>query len=141
MTDFSTLLQPDRGEPASLIHVVDKDTFTVWAKKQTSSRQSMLAAIRFDGKSVFQFAILQGRKDGEFDIVTCVDKAGALALGSADAAPLQPGGAVADAVSALVNLGYRRAEAYGAVAAAARTLGQEAAIGALIGAGLKELGR
>ena len=79
MTDFSILLQPDRGEPARLIHVVDKDTFSVWAKKQMPSRQAMLAAIRFDAKSVFQFAILQGKKDGEFDVVTCVDKAGALA--------------------------------------------------------------
>ena len=79
MTDFSTLLQPDRGEPARLIHVVDKDSFTVWAKKQSPSRQSMLAAIRFDAKSVFQFAILQGKKDGEFDVVTCVDKADAMA--------------------------------------------------------------
>ena len=32
-------------------------------------------------------------------------------------------GPAADAVSALVNLGYRRAEAFGAVAAAARRLG------------------
>ena len=79
MTDFSTLLQPDRGEPARLIHVVDKDSFTLWAKKQSPSRQSMLAAIRFDAKSVFQFAILQGKKDGEFEVVTCVDKADALA--------------------------------------------------------------
>ena len=79
MTDFSTLLQPDRGEPARLIHVVDKDNFTLWAKKQSPARQSMLEAIRFDAKSAFQFAILQGRKDGEFDVVTCVDKADALA--------------------------------------------------------------
>ena len=79
MTDFSALLQPDRGEPARSIHVVDKDNFTVWAKKQTPARQVMLEAIRFDAKSVFQFAILPGRKDGEFDVVTCVDKAGALA--------------------------------------------------------------
>ena len=79
MTDFSTLLQPDRGEPARLIHVVDKDNFTLWAKKQSPARQSMLAAIRFDAKSVFQFAILQGKKDGEFDVVTCVDKADAMA--------------------------------------------------------------
>ena len=64
MTDFSTLLSPDRGEPARLIHVVDKDSFTLWAKKQSPSRQSMLAAIRFDAKSVFQFAILQGKKVG-----------------------------------------------------------------------------
>ncbi|MEO8141390.1 MAG: leucyl aminopeptidase family protein [Sphingomicrobium sp.] len=79
MTDFSTLLKPDRGEPASLIHVVDKDTFAVWAKKQSSARQSMLAAIRFDAKSVFQFAILPARKDGEFEVVTCVDRADAMA--------------------------------------------------------------
>ena len=79
MTDFSTLLSPDRGEPARLIHVVDKDSFTLWAKKQSPSRQSMLAAIRFDAKSVFQFAILQGKKDGEFDVVTCVDQADAMA--------------------------------------------------------------
>ena len=79
MTDFASLLQPDRGEPARLIHVVDKDTFTIWAKTQSPSRQAMLAAIRFDGKSVFQFAILPGKKDGEFDVITCVDQAGALA--------------------------------------------------------------
>ena len=79
MTDFSSLLQPDRGEPARLIHVVDKHSFSLWAKTQTPSRQSMLASIRFDATSVFQFAILAGKKDGEFDVVTCVDQAGALA--------------------------------------------------------------
>ena len=79
MTDFSTLLKPDRGEPARLIHVVDKDTFSVWAKKQSSARQSMLAAIRFDARSVFQFAILPARKDGEFEVITCVDRADAMA--------------------------------------------------------------
>ncbi|WP_309602337.1 leucyl aminopeptidase family protein [Sphingomonas sp.] len=78
MTDFTTLLQPDRGEPARLIHVVDKDNFSVWAKKQSPARQSMLEAIQFDAKSAFQFAILQGKKDGEFDVVTCVDQAGDL---------------------------------------------------------------
>jgi Holliday junction DNA helicase RuvA len=50
-----------------------------------------------------------------------------------------PAGPLADAVSALVNLGYRRAEAYGAVAEAARRLGPDVAIDHLIRAGLKEL--
>ncbi|GIL40168.1 Holliday junction branch migration protein RuvA [Roseiterribacter gracilis] len=44
-----------------------------------------------------------------------------------------------DAVSALVNLGYARADAYGAVAAAAKKLGDGANLGALIPAALKEL--
>jgi Holliday junction DNA helicase RuvA len=50
-------------------------------------------------------------------------------------------GAATDAVSALVNLGYRRAEAFGAVSAAARRLGEDAALDALIRAGLQELGQ
>ena len=48
-------------------------------------------------------------------------------------------GPVADAVSALVNLGYRRVEAYGAVSQVASRLGADSGIEALITAGLKEL--
>ncbi len=44
-----------------------------------------------------------------------------------------------DAISALVNLGYRRVEAFGAVSEAARSLGGEAPVEALVKAGLKEL--
>jgi Holliday junction DNA helicase RuvA len=50
-------------------------------------------------------------------------------------------GPAADAVSALVNLGYQRTEAFGAVAAAARRLGSGTETAALIRAGLQELGR
>ena len=50
-------------------------------------------------------------------------------------------GPAADAVSALVNLGYRRTEAFGAVATAARRLGSGADAGALIRVGLQELAR
>lgn len=44
-----------------------------------------------------------------------------------------------DAVSALVNLGYGRTEAFGAVARAAAKLGSDAKVEALVRAGLKEL--
>jgi Holliday junction DNA helicase RuvA len=48
-------------------------------------------------------------------------------------------GAAEDAISALVNLGYRRGEAFGAVNHAVQRLGAEAQVEALITAGLKEL--
>ncbi len=46
-----------------------------------------------------------------------------------------------DAVSALVNLGYRRVEAFGAVARVAQRLGPEAQLDTVIRAGLQELAR
>ena len=46
-----------------------------------------------------------------------------------------------DAVSALVNLGYRRVEAFGAVARATQRLGGGARLDAVIRAGLQELAR
>jgi Holliday junction DNA helicase RuvA len=75
------------------------------------------------------------------------DKIAGLALVSVQ--PASPGrstvpaanGAIADAVSALENLKIGRAEAYGAVAAASRRLGDNAAVEALITAGLQELAR
>jgi holliday junction DNA helicase RuvA len=71
------------------------------------------------------------------------DKVGNIALGPAAASTGEaaPEGAAADAVSALVNLGYSRSDAYGAVTEAARRLGAGARIDALIRAGLQELGR
>jgi Holliday junction DNA helicase RuvA len=72
------------------------------------------------------------------------DKVGGLALAATNAAAPAPQaasdpGPTGDAVSALVNLGYRRAEAFGAVAAASRRLGGDAKVDALIRAGLQEL--
>lgn len=68
------------------------------------------------------------------------DKTGGIALGPLAAANGVGRGAVSeDAVSALVNLGYRRAEAFAAVAKASGDLGRGASIEAVIKAGLKEL--
>lgn len=76
------------------------------------------------------------------------DKVGGMALGAAairvaggSQAPVVPAtGAIdEDAVSALVNLGYGRSEAFGAVARAGGRLGQGAALAELIRAGLEEL--
>lgn len=55
------------------------------------------------------------------------------------AAPGAPSSAAGDAISALVNLGYKRVEAFTAVHAAAQKLGADATVSDLIRAGLKEL--
>ena len=69
------------------------------------------------------------------------DKVGGIALGPAAASVPEPAGAAADAVSALVNLGYTRSDAFGAVNQASQRLGAAAKVDALIRAGLQELGR
>ena len=72
------------------------------------------------------------------------DKVAAAALAGAARpalAAVAGGDMAGDAVSALVNLGYRPSEAHGAVATAANDLGPDADVAALIRAGLKELAR
>ena len=75
------------------------------------------------------------------------DKAAAFGIASpassaAEAAAPAPAGSLnEDAVSALVNLGYRRVEAFGAVARVSQRLGAEAKLDAVIRAGLQELAR
>jgi Holliday junction DNA helicase RuvA len=78
------------------------------------------------------------------------DKVGSLSLGTAalkvaaggdgaKAAGGKPNALIEDAVSALVNLGYRRAEAFTAVAKAQHAADGAATLDSLIRAGLKEL--
>jgi len=76
------------------------------------------------------------------------DKAAGFSLGAelvatkpGSAAPASPvnGGPIEDAVSALVNLGYGRSDAYGAVVAASRSLGEDPALDRLISTSLREL--
>jgi Holliday junction DNA helicase RuvA len=60
---------------------------------------------------------------------------------SPSATPVLTGSLNEDAVSALVNLGYRRVDAFGAVARVSQRLGAEAKLDAVIRAGLQELAR
>ena len=62
--------------------------------------------------------------------------------GAPSPSPAATGGSFTeDAVSALVNLGYKRVEAFGAVARAIQQLGAEATFDTVVRAGLRELAR
>ena len=73
------------------------------------------------------------------------DKAGSISLGPSAAAEVYPAAGreqdTDDAISALVNLGYGRADAFAAVAEAARRIHGDKQLDVLIPAALKELAR
>jgi leucyl aminopeptidase len=65
MTDFATLLQPDRAEPAHLIQTVSAAGFEDWLKALNERSRAAIGAARFSGK-VGDFAILPGSKPDEW---------------------------------------------------------------------------
>jgi len=110
----------------------------------------ILQAIAAADKGAFTRAPGVGPKLGTRLVSELKDKAGALVLGQAAMKPTAAAGggeggsaaapsAVADAASALVNLGYTPSDALGAVSRAAQRLGEGAATEALIREGLQEL--
>jgi holliday junction DNA helicase RuvA len=104
---------------------------------------ALVSAIMAQDKAALARADGVGPKLAQRIVNELKDKVGGIALGPAAAvgAAAAPKGAAADAVSALVNLGYSRSDAFGAVHEAAKRLGGEAKIDALIRAGLQALGR
>ena len=117
----------------------------------TLSADELLAAIASGDKTTIARADGVGPKLAQRVALELKDKAGALFLGrmaqqtrpGGPSAPAADGvtGAASDAISALVNLGYRQAEAFTAIAQVAQDMGAKATVDALIRAGLKELAR
>jgi leucyl aminopeptidase len=98
MTDFASLLIPDRGQPAHLIHLVDKDSFENWFKDQPERLRVSVEAQRFKGKG-YELAILPGEGADEWSVV----------LGVADAKELSPW-CLAKAAGTLPEGQYRLAD-------------------------------
>ena len=49
MSKSPELIQPDRGQAATLIHLVNKDGYTAWAKRLTTGQRAALEGQKFDG--------------------------------------------------------------------------------------------
>lgn len=61
MTEVSALLQPDKGQPATALHLVDKKGFDAWLKGQPARIRQAVSAQGFRGEG-YQLAILPGDK-------------------------------------------------------------------------------
>jgi Holliday junction DNA helicase RuvA len=116
----------------------------------TLSPDDLTTAIAAQDKTAVTRAPGVGPKLAARIVAELKDKVGGLSLGTAALAKSAGTGAktgdgkvapslIEDAVSALVNLGYRRAEAFTAVAKAHHASNQVATLDQLILAGLKEL--
>ena len=93
-------------------------------------------AIAAQDKAMVARANGVGPKLAERIVRELKDKIGGVAIGGA--APIAIGGASADAVSAMLNLGFRPAEASAAVAAAEEELGAGATLDALVRLALRK---
>jgi leucyl aminopeptidase len=98
MTDFASLLLADRGQPAHLLHLVDKESFEGWLKDQPERTRAAAEAQRFKGKG-FELAILPGDSAEDWSV----------ALGVANVAELSPW-CLAKASGSLPDGQYRLAD-------------------------------
>jgi Holliday junction DNA helicase RuvA len=107
------------------------------------SPRELVAAIQAGDRASLTRAPGVGAKLAVRLLTELRDKAGVMPTGTAFAPvmPLPAGGVAADALSALVNLGYRRPEAQSAVARVAERLGEAGALDQFIRESLKELAR
>ncbi len=78
MTDFASLLQPDRKQDARTIHVVDAKGFDAWLGSQSARARAAAEAARFTGKAG-EFALLPGDGVDDWAVGLGVKDAGELA--------------------------------------------------------------
>jgi leucyl aminopeptidase len=78
MTDFASLLRPDKGEPARLLHLVDGELFAGWMRDKARNRRTLIEAARFEGKPGQLLVIPGDAPEAEFDVLVGVAKVGAL---------------------------------------------------------------
>ena len=99
----------------------------------------IIEAIAAGDKDAFTRADGVGPKLATRILTELKAKAGGIELGIAAEAPSRTDGIAHDAISALINLGYNRTEAFSVVAQAMRQFGPDASVETLVRAGLREL--
>ncbi len=118
MTFYDQLIQPDNGQPATPIHIVDKDGFDGWLAAQPDAVRTAVRAQKFSC-AANDIAIMPGEKPGEWAAVAGVADAKKLGVWNlAKAADSLPEGSYrlvdADAGDAMLGwmLGQYRYDEY-----------------------------
>lgn len=75
MTNYHKLIQPDTGQKATPIHIVDRSSYEEWLKKQPDSFRTALHAQKFDG-GVGGLAILPADNDAPWSVVFGISDVG-----------------------------------------------------------------
>ena len=60
MTDKNALIQPDRDQPATALHLVNKDGFADWVRRLNAGQRAALAAQKFEGGGYETAIVPQG---------------------------------------------------------------------------------
>jgi leucyl aminopeptidase len=68
---YDTLIQPDNGQAATLIHVTDKSRFEAWLALQPDAVRTAVKAQKFEG-GANDIAILPAGKNGEWSVAAGV---------------------------------------------------------------------
>lgn len=76
---YDDLIQPDNGQPATPIHIIDKGGFAEWLAVQADAVRTAIKAQKFEG-SANDMAILPGDKPGEWAVVAGVADAATLGV-------------------------------------------------------------
>jgi leucyl aminopeptidase len=74
MTDFSTMLAPDRGQAARTIHVVHPDGYEAWLGSQPARVRTVVAAHRLTGKAGDR-AVLPADADDDWSMLLVCNEA------------------------------------------------------------------
>ena len=145
ITLYGFLDPAERGWFRLLQNIQGVGARTALALLGVLSPEELMRAIAAQDRTLLTRAAGVGPRLAARIVSELKDRVGALPVpaaraeaGAAVALPVVAGPA-ADAVSALVNLGYGRAEAYGAVARVQARLGEAAGLDALIRESLREL--
>lgn len=77
MTDYSLMLQPDKGQAARMIHIVDKAGYDQWLKDRTPRERTALAAANYKPTG-YAHALLPGDGPDDWSVVTAVQNAAQL---------------------------------------------------------------